>query len=104
MSLYSPSPKPYGQGCWRVVEGQTLRWRCWAGEYAVFNPLSGQTHFLDIVTGQVLRQLMAGSLKIDELCATTSEFLEVPNDDKIAAMVADILTRLEAATLVEHLD
>ena len=47
-----------GEQSWRVVEG--LRWRCWDGDFVVFNPLSGYTHLLDVVTGQILTLLISG--------------------------------------------
>jgi PqqD family protein of HPr-rel-A system len=85
-----------------VVAGQALRWRCWSGDYAVFNPLSGQTHFLDIVTGRILVLLMAGPHDIGQIRSRISQFLEVPDDDQLAATIGGILMRLENAGLVEH--
>jgi PqqD family protein of HPr-rel-A system len=93
---------PLGSSGWRVAEGQALRWRCWSGNYAVFNPLSGQTHFLDIVSGKILSLLMAGAHDVDEIGSGVSEFLEVPNDDRLASTIAGILMRLEDVGLVER--
>ncbi len=104
MSLQPLSSKERRESSWRVVEGQTLKWRCWSGDYAVFNPLSGQTHFLDIVTGKIVVLLISGSHSIVEMRASISKFLDLPNDDKLAATIADILMRLEDVGLVEHLD
>lgn len=89
---------------WRVVKGETLKWRCWAGDYVVFNPMSGHTHFLDIVSGHVLTRLMAGGCPVSAIRSSVSRFLEVPDDDKLAATVDDILRRLEDAGLVERSD
>jgi PqqD family protein of HPr-rel-A system len=94
-------PKLRIEWSWRTVRGDTLKWRCWAGDYVVFNPLSGHTHFLDIVTGQILTLLMAGSCTASAVRSSLSRFLEVPDDDKLAANVDDILMRLEDAGLVE---
>jgi PqqD family protein of HPr-rel-A system len=88
--------------CWRTIEA--LKWRCWAGDYVVFNPLSGHTHFLDIVAGQILILLMAGSCTASAVRSSLSRFLEVPDDEKLAATANDILMRLENAGLVERLD
>jgi PqqD family protein of HPr-rel-A system len=89
---------------WRVVKGETPKWRCWGGDYVVFNPLSGHTHFLDIVTGRILILLMAGSCPASVVRSSVSSFLEVADDDRLAATVHDILMRLEDAGLIESLD
>jgi PqqD family protein of HPr-rel-A system len=94
----------HAERSWRVVKGETLKWRCWGGDYVVFNPLSGHTHFLDIVAGRILTLLIAGSCPASAVCSSVSSFLEVPDDQKLAATVADILRRLEDAGLVESLD
>jgi len=77
-----PSNAHPRQQLWRVVEGETLRWRCWGGDYVVFNPLSGQTHFLDIVTGRILTLLLAGSRSLSEIRARIALFLEVEDDER----------------------
>jgi PqqD family protein of HPr-rel-A system len=87
---------------WRVVEG--VRWRCWDGDFVVFNPLSGYTHVVDIVTGQILTLLTSGRTTVAAVRSDVSAFLEVPDDDKLADTVHGILLRLEDAGLVERLD
>ena len=97
----SPSLEQFGSQRWRVVGSEPLRWRAWAGDYVVFNPLSGQTHFLDIVTGQILKRIIHGSSSIDELCSEISTFLEVGDDSYLAEMISDILSRLDGVGLIE---
>ena len=67
----------------------------------MFSPLSGQTHLLDIVTGQVLQKIMEGSPNFSELRFEVSHLLEVEDDDQVARTVIQILDRLEVAGLVE---
>jgi PqqD family protein of HPr-rel-A system len=90
-----------GEQSWRTIEG--LRWRCWEGDFVVFNPSSGYTHLLDIVTGQILTLLISGLGTVSAVRSGVSAFLEVPDDDKLAETVEDILTRLEDTGLVERL-
>jgi PqqD family protein of HPr-rel-A system len=94
----------HSERSWRVIKGETLKWRCWEGDYVVFNPLSGHTHFLDIVAGQILTLLMAGNCTASAVRSSVSRFLEVPDDDKLAVTANDILMRLEDAGLVERSD
>ena len=87
---------------WRASTG--LHSRCLGGDFVVFNPLSGHTHFLDIVTGHVLTLLMAGRRTEAVIRSSVATFLEVPDDDKLAATVDDILMRLQDAGLAERAD
>ena len=67
----------------------------------VFNPLSGQTHLLDIVTGHVLKFIMSESSSVGELRSEISTFLEVEDDDHLATTISEILIRLDEADLIE---
>ena len=86
---------------WRLPAGADVAWRCWDGDYVVFNPLSGNTHCLDIVTGEVLKAVMEGDGEASSIASRTAEFLDVEQDDKLSATVAEILERLEGAGLIE---
>jgi PqqD family protein of HPr-rel-A system len=86
---------------WRVAGDGPLRWRAWAAEYEVYNPLSGQTHLLDVLAGQTLKLIMSGTASISDLRSEASRFLEVPQDDHLVQVVDDLLHRLEAGGLIE---
>jgi PqqD family protein of HPr-rel-A system len=83
------------------VSAAPLPLHCWDGEYVVYNPLSGDTHFLDIVTGEILRAITAGPAAAVELRRFTAQFLEVPDDDRIAAHVSGTLAKLDDLGLIE---
>ena len=86
---------------WRVAGNEPLKWRCWAGDYVVFSPLSGQTHFLDVFAGHILERIMAGAPNILELRSEAARFLEVEADGRLAQTVDELLRRLEEAGLIE---
>ena len=85
---------------WRLAGREPLRWRCWAGDYVVFDPFSGQTHMLDIVTGQVLKLIETGPSGSDRIRSEISAFLEVDDDARLAEAVSDLLARLEDVGLI----
>lgn len=87
---------------WRALGG--LQWRCWDGDVVVFNPLSGYTHVLDVVAGQILTLLISDPRPGSAVRRAVAAFLEVPDDDRIAATVHDTLIRLEDTGLVEPVD
>jgi PqqD family protein of HPr-rel-A system len=104
MSPCPLGPKARDERPWRAVEGESLRWRCWGGDYVVFNSSSGQTHLLDVVTGRMLVELTDGSCDILEIRCDIARFLEVPDDERLASTIAGILTRLEEAGLIERMN
>ena len=67
----------------------------------MYNTLSGDTHLLDIVTGEVLRTIMAEGACGSDLCRHVAGFLDVPNDAAIEQQVAGILSALDQLGLIE---
>ena len=86
---------------WKVSGAGKLRWRCWDGEYVVFNPLTGDTHLLDVVAGGVLMDILAGPATVNELIGRAAEFLDVESDQALSSHVENILQRLDELGLVE---
>ena len=67
----------------------------------VFNPLSGETHILDIVTGRVLEIVALESPSTAELRLEIAAFLEVDENGEVAEAVNKILLELEEVGLIE---
>lgn len=86
---------------WKVTGGGQLQWRFWQGDYVVFNPLSGNTHLLDIVAGKVLMAVLADQVATDVLSEQISTFLEVEPDAKLLAHVTSVLEKLDELGLIE---
>ena len=84
----------------KICATEPLRWRYWSGDYIVYNPFSGQTHFLDIVTGRVLTMLASGSSSVAKIRTEVARFLEVDDDEKIADATTELLDRLGNAGLI----
>ena len=78
--------------------------RYWGGDYIVYNPLSGDTHVLDIVAGEALRAIIAGTTASSAICQRIASLLEVPSDKRVAAQVEAILVRLDELGLIEAVD
>lgn len=75
--------------------------RCWDGDYVVYNSLSGNTHVLDIVVGEVLKTIMAGTIDEARLCQHIAGFLDVPNDERVSGTLDGILAALDTLGLIE---
>lgn len=88
---------------WRLASAEPLGLRCWDGDYVVFNPLSGQTHFLEILSGRILEQIMADTPTTAELCALTSTYLELDDEELVADAIDNHLYLLERVGLIEKM-
>ncbi len=90
-----------GDTVWKVSGAGKLHWRCWDGDYVVFNPLSGDTHLLDVVAGGVLMNILAGPSTTDALTRQAAAFLEVESGEDLLSYVKDIIVRLDGLGLIE---
>lgn len=78
--------------------------RDWNGEFAVYNPLSGHTHILDLVAGEVLLLLQQRPQSDAELRERVAALLEMPSDQALATRVDHILEHLDDIGLIEPAD
>ena len=88
-------------GAWRLTEGSSLLWKLWDDEYVVFDRGSGDTHLLDLVAGEVLRLLERESHDAGGLVTRVAAALEIEADGALAGHVAQTLTKLHRAGLIE---
>ena len=88
---------------WQTSVDGPLPMRCWDGDYVVYNPLSGNTHVLDVIAGEVLGAIMPGAIDDRQLRAHVADFLDVPNDESVAGNLEAILTVLDDLGLIEPL-
>ena len=75
--------------------------RRWGDETVVYNPASGQTHLLDLVSGEGLSCLQDSSLDLGTLCERMAGRLDIENDAELRQYVASLLSQLEELGLVE---
>ena len=87
---------------WRAVDGEDLVWRDWDGDCVVFSPTSGNTHVLDILSGEVLKAIAEARRRNQELVSHAALYLDVPESTDLKAVVRDVTERLEAAGLIEE--
>ena len=87
---------------WHVIDECEPSLRCWEGDFVVYNGLSGNTHILDIVSGTVLSNIVQEPCTQEGLYRIVADFLEVPVDEKLEAIVNDITGRLRQAYLIEE--
>lgn len=86
---------------WRVKFGPALRIRAWDDEYVVFNPLSGHTHVLDLVSGFIIDTLTLAPTSTGMLCERVAHWLELDPDAALIAKVQGLLAALADQGLIE---
>jgi PqqD family protein of HPr-rel-A system len=95
---------PPRSASWKVCGPSSLVWRLWDDEYVLLNTASGDTHLLDLLSGEVLRCLEEGPADAEVLAARVLRKMD-PGPDRdpspLAARIEDILTTLDELGLVE---
>ena len=86
---------------WRVISPQGLQIRRWDEEFVVYNPLSGNTHVLDGVTGALFASIASGNGAEDALLENASSLVEYPDLPSRLENVRFMLTVLFNLGLIE---
>lgn len=85
---------------WSVCE-PPLVWRSWeADESLVYHVASGDTHLVNAMTTEVLRQLEAADRSTRDLAVLIGRSFDVPIDDELEQSVGQLLVHLERVGLV----
>lgn len=88
---------------WRVRPGPPLRWQSWDDHSFVFDPVSGDTHFLDAAAAEALRCLEGGAvLGRSELARALLQRLELGSAEaNVDRYVGEFITRCERLGIIE---
>ena len=85
---------------WVVTRGASLLWKSWDdNEYVVYSTASGDTHLINNVTAEVLRQLERSDLEFSDLARNVAQSLGL--NPQIEAYVARLVVYLDQIGLVE---
>lgn len=85
---------------WRLMEGQSLRYRCWDGEAVLFNDLSGATHLLGPAAICVLEALRSGPLSVTTLAPRLLDEFDI-DEEFLDAELDALLDQLSRLSLIE---
>lgn len=83
---------------WRLMAGQTLRYRCWDDEYVLYNDLSGDTHLLGPDAVLILQTLQQRPATLPQLAAALAL-----DDEESRQVLGDILAQLHSLHLIDRL-
>ena len=85
---------------WRLIKGQSLRYRVWDDEAVLYNDISGATHLLGPAALCVLDTLRPGPAPMAALAARLLEEFEI-DDASIGAELDALLDELSQLSLIE---
>jgi PqqD family protein of HPr-rel-A system len=87
---------------WTAIQGFSLLWRSWGdGEFVVYHTGSGETHLLNEVSAEALRQLDASCLDARELAARVAVSLGRANGESLEPHIEDLMLQLDELGLIE---
>lgn len=85
---------------WRIYPAEQLVLRRIDGDYLVFNPASGNTHVLDVASGEILRFLSEAAASSEAVGAHLAAFLDVAEDGELREARDSMLLSLEELALI----
>lgn len=91
----------HGTRRWRIGADAALQLRQWDGEFVVFNPRSGHTHFLDVAAGRLLQWLADQAHPEDELARLMAAELGLPADADVQEPLRLLLEQLDEQGLID---
>ena len=85
---------------WRVHGCDPQAIRIWAEDTVVFNALSGQSHVLNTLAGEILLRLLDHPTDRDALAAQLSASLDIPVDDDLRTAIDNALAEMDELGLI----
>lgn len=85
---------------WRLIKGQSLRYRCWDSEALLYNDLSGATHLLGPAALCVLEALRSGPVSEADLASRLLDEFDI-GDEPLGAELDALLGELSQLSLIE---
>ncbi len=81
-----------------------LRWQEWDDEFVVYNPVSGDTHFLDYLSAQGLKRLQKRAMSMEQLVDDLADSLTIGAHDALGDYVSRLVSELVELGLVYPVD
>jgi len=86
---------------WQITRGCRLAWRVWDEEYVVYNTASGDTHILDLITGEALKCLEDSPASLEQLAARLAVKLDLGSQEITSQYLTSLISKLHESGLIE---
>jgi PqqD family protein of HPr-rel-A system len=85
---------------WKVPDVNALVWRVWEDEFLVYNTISGQTHYLNLLAGEALRSLQAEAAHRCELVRRLADQFRIAEDSSPLQMIDRLIREFDELGLI----
>jgi PqqD family protein of HPr-rel-A system len=85
---------------WGVPDPQGILWEEFEDECVVFNPLSGDTHYLNLTAAEILKLIHERPRTLKELLDAFTSLFELEEDIDLHGSVRRVLQEFEDAGLI----
>ena len=89
---------------WRVLSPDQLLWADCGDAFAVFHRPSGKTHFVNLATALLLREVLVAPTTAEQAAVQLAKAAGVADGTGSPPPVVELLQHLETQGLVERLD
>lgn len=90
-------------GCWCTSDFSLLRIENWDGEFTVFQPESGKTHFLNEMGLCILTMLDQSPATLETICSNLIAHFSLQPNAQFPGQIARTLQRYEALGLITRI-
>lgn len=87
---------------WFVPRPGALKWRAWDASFVVFDPASGDTHFLNGLAGAVLKLLESGPASFEDVIRALENASDGPIDIDLHEDIRALIDKLDGVGLIER--
>ena len=86
---------------WQSAVYPSLQIEEWSGEFTVFQPDSGKTHFMNQMSRSVILNLYKFPATEEEICKILAEQFQQPLDQNFSLQIIKTLRRFDELGLIE---
>ena len=84
-----------------IIKSVKIRSIQWDDDYVIYDQLSGDTHLLDSVSGELIRALSEGAMSRTELLKKLNELLDAPSEMDMENYLDDFIARFQKLGLLD---
>lgn len=84
-----------------IIKTAEIRSIRWDDDYVIYNQLSGDTHLLDGISGELICALSEEAMSRTELLKKLNELLEVPSELEMENYLDDFIARFQKLGLLD---
>ncbi len=86
---------------WSAPDYSSLVFAEWDGQYTLFQPLAGKTHYMNPAAVHILFCISDGAKSLDDICASLVNKFSDDTDQDFLTQVESALIRFDELGLVE---